>query len=138
MHFARRCVVLVAVAVGATPFCAHLVDASWAVTTANTGSTFATGSIAAPTGPTATALLLTNAVQLSWTPPVAAQQGTGTRIDRNVGAGAYTTLTTITPGSVATYTDAGLTTATVYCYTFTTVASLWTAGPTVPVCATAT
>jgi hypothetical protein len=136
VHSPRRSAVLVVLALCASLLCAHVVDASWSATTGSVGSTFATGSIAAPTGASATAgLVLT--IKLTWTAPGAAQQGTGTRIDRNVGGGAYTTLTTVSPGSVATYTDSGLTIATAYCYKLTTVDALWTAGPTAPVCATA-
>jgi hypothetical protein len=78
---------------------------------------------------------LARKITLTWTAPVAAQQGTGTRIDRNVNGGAYTTLTTVSPGSVATYANTGLTTGSTYCYKLTTVDALWTAGPTTAVCA---
>lgn len=133
----RRVAVLVAIALGSSLVCVHLVDAAWAVTTKNTGSTFATGSIAAPSAVGASTPA-TKTIKLTWTPPAVANQGTGTRIDRNVNGGAYTTLITVSPGSVATYSNAGLTTGSVYCYKLTTVDALWTAGPTTAVCAVAT
>lgn len=127
----------VVVAICASLPCVHIAQAAWAVTSRNNGSTFATGSIAVATAVSATKPAA-KTVKLTWTAPVVAKQGTGTRIDRNVNGGAYTTLITVSPGSVATYTDAGLTTGSAYCYKLTTVDFLWTAGPTAPVCATAT
>jgi Malectin domain len=128
----RRLVIVVALAICAAPLGAHMVQASWAVTTANDGSTFATGSIAAPTALTVTHVAAPRSDKLTWTLPVVAMRGTGQTVSSNVDGGAFTNLAALS-GAAVTYTDNTVLGDTKYCYTVTTTDGGWTAA-TVPKC----
>jgi Malectin domain len=122
------------IAVSATLCGVHVAQAAWAVTTSNGGSTFATGSIAAPTGLTLTHVNAPVSEQLNWAlPGNVNQRGTGQTVSSSVDGGAYSTVATLSGAAVAA-TDASVVGDTTYCYRVTTTASLWTA-PTAPVCA---
>jgi hypothetical protein len=115
---------------------AHIVEAAWAVTTKNTSSTFATGSIVAPTGLTATHVNSPPSEQLSWTlPSNVNQRGTGQTVSSNVDGGPYSTIATLS-GSAIADSDGTVVGDTTYCYKVTTTNSLWTA-PTAPTCMSA-
>jgi hypothetical protein len=124
------------VAISASLCGAHIVEAAWAVGTSNGGSTFATGSIAAPTGLTVTHVNAPPSDQLSWALPLNVnQRGTGQTVSSSVDGGAYSTIANLSGAAVAA-TDASVVGDTTYCYRVTTTVSLWTA-PTAPVCAPA-
>jgi Malectin domain len=120
------------VAICASLACAHIAQAAWAVTTANGGSTFATGSIAAPTALTVNHVAAPRSDKLTWTLPVVAQRGTGQTVASNIDGGAYSNIAALS-GVVATYTDNTVVGDTKYCYTVTTTDQLWTAA-TAPKC----
>jgi hypothetical protein len=128
----RRLVVVAAVSVCVSLLGAHLVQASWAVTTANNGSTFATGSIAAPTALTVNHVAAPRSDKLTWTLPAIALRGTGQTVASNIDGGAYANLAALSGAAVA-YTDNTVVGDTKYCYTVTTTDGGWTAA-TVPKC----
>jgi hypothetical protein len=128
----RRLVIVVAVSVCAALLGVHIVQASWAVTTANNGSTFATGSIAAPTALTVNHVAAPRSDNLTWTLPAVALRGTGQTVASNIDGGAYANLAALSGAAVA-YTDNTVVGDTKYCYTVTTTDGGWTAG-TVPKC----
>jgi beta-galactosidase len=106
--------------------CAHLVEAAWAVTTQNNLSKFGAGTIAAPTGLTATYVASPSSNSLTWTLPPAAQQGTGQTVSSALDGAAYSNIATLS-GVVAADTDSGVTGDTNYCYKVTTTYASWTA-----------
>lgn len=131
----RRLIIVAAVTVCASLLGAHLVQASWAVTTVNGGSTFATGSIAAPTALTVNHVAAPRSDDLTWTLPAVAQRGTGQTVASNIDGGAYGNLAALSGAAVA-YTDNTVVGDTKYCYTVTTTDGGWTAA-TAPKCAAA-
>ncbi|MBJ7608057.1 MAG: hypothetical protein JF887_01315 [Candidatus Dormibacteraeota bacterium] len=132
MRNRRRWVTVIA-ATCASLSCAHMVEAAWATTTKNTGSTFAAGSIAAPTGLIATQPNGPNSNQLNWTlPSNPNQRGSAQTVSSNLDGGGYSTIATLT-GSAVTDTDNSVLGDTTYCYQVTTTYSEWTA-PTGPTC----
>jgi hypothetical protein len=128
----RRLVIVAALSVCAALLGAHIVQASWAVTTADIGSTFTTGSIAAPTGLAVAHVAAPRSDNLTWTLPGAALRGTGQTVASNVDGGAYTNLAALSGAAVA-YTDNTVVGDSKYCYTVTTTDGGWTAA-TVPKC----
>ncbi|HEY7926691.1 MAG TPA: malectin domain-containing carbohydrate-binding protein [Candidatus Dormibacteraeota bacterium] len=125
----------VVIALCASFSCAHIVQAAWAVTSVNAGSTFATGSIAAPTALAVNHVGAPRSDKLTWTLPGVAQQGTGQTISSNVDGGAYSNIAALAGGAVA-YTDNTVVGDTTYCYKVTTTDALWTAA-TAPTCSPA-
>ena len=122
----RRCATLVVVAIFASLLGARIVQASWAVTTVNSGSTFATGSIAAPTALAVAHVAAPRSDKLTWTLPPVAQRGTGQTVSRSVDGGAFSNIAGLT-GAAVTYTDNTVVGDTKYCYTVTTTDGGWTA-----------
>jgi hypothetical protein len=123
---ARRCATLLVVALFASLLGARIVQASWAVTTVNSGSTFATGSIAAPTALAVAHVAAPRSDKLTWTLPAVAQRGTGQNVSRSVDGGAFSNIAGLT-GAAVTYTDNTVVGDTKYCYTVTTTDGGWTA-----------
>lgn len=128
----RRLVVVAAIAVCVSVLGAHLVEASWSVTTRNGGSTFATGSIAAPTALTVTHVAAPRSDGLTWTLPSAALRGSGQTVASNIDGGTYANLAALS-GTAVAYTDSTVIGDTNYCYTVTTTDGGWTAA-TAPKC----
>jgi Malectin domain len=117
---------LVVVALFASLLGARIAQASWAVTTGNSGSTFATGSIAAPTGLAVAHVAAPRSDKLTWTLPPVAQRGTGQTVSQSVDGGAFSNIAGLT-GAAITYTDNTVVGDTKYCYTVTTTDGGWTA-----------
>jgi Malectin domain len=128
----QRLVIVAAVSVCVSLLGAHVVQASWTVTTANNGSTFATGSIAAPTALTVNHVAAPRSDNLTWTLPAVALRGTGQTVASNIDGGAYANLAALSGAAVA-YTDNTVVGDTKYCYTVTTTDGGWTAA-TAPKC----
>ncbi|MGH7722210.1 MAG: malectin domain-containing carbohydrate-binding protein [Candidatus Dormibacteria bacterium] len=122
----RRWPVMVLTVVCASLLCARGVEAAWAVITTNGGSSFAAGSIAAPSGLAVTHLTSPRSNGLSWTLPPASQQGTAQTVSSRVDGGAYAALATLS-GSATSYTDGSALGDTLYCYMVTTTWSQWNA-----------
>jgi len=117
---------VVVVAIFASLLGARIVQASWAVTTVNSGSTFATGSIAAPTALAVAHVAAPRSDKLTWTLPAVAQRGTGQTVSQSVDGGAFSNIAGLT-GAAVTYTDNTVVGDTKYCYTVTTTDGNWTA-----------
>ncbi len=131
MRGRRRWAVLLTVVV-VSLLCARGAQAAWGVVTRNSGSSFAAGNIAAPTGLTVAAVASPPSNKLTWTLPPAAQRGNGQTVTSSVDGSAYSTIATLS-GAAVTATDSPVLGDTLYCYKVTTTWSLWTA-PTAASC----
>lgn len=103
------------------------VSASW-ITGATATSGFATTSLAAPTGLSATqsCLLTVRTVTLAWT-PTASTFATGYKVFRSTGGGSFVELATLPGRTTDGYVDTPLASSTTYTYYVQTTYQSWTA-----------